>query len=426
MQVEGTFHLRIPAIRATSYFTADNEKILKQTQKYISMRQALAHIPTEVQAVPMLVDEQPHEPVPAKAESSTSPTEPPVAESPPPISPSKRPRVRSRTSTGGASRAARERDVQKPAPPPPSPPPPETTRSVIADLARHSEQVMRAANEKLNVARFACDLVRPSAYLRESRSVLTLTHPRQIDRYIRDMDREIKEQETSLSLGLRPGTHPASIVLPDVILPKPARPTRAQDTPFSDGEMELELELESPQMEDGEADGTLADGEGAEGALESSQDTSGAAGMQKPTQGAAQPKRRPRRSHGWSRKKPDHPKEREKDKEKEKENANELETIREEVMATEAPEAAAEVEAEVASEMPPPPPPPPPLPQILKLTLTLPPLSSLQPQQQPQTEPPLEAELVPIDPDEERYCYCNGISWGEVCILFSSLVPIAH
>lgn len=240
------------------------------------------------------------------------------------------------------------------------------------------------------------------------------------------MDREIKEQETSLSLGLRPGTHPASIVLPDVILPKPARPVRAQETPFSDGEMELELELESPQMEDGEAEGTPADVEGVEGALESSQDPSGASGTQKQTPGAAQPKRRLRRNHGWSRKKPDHPKDREKDKEREKENGNELETIREEVTVTEAPEAATEVEAEVAPEMPPPPPPPPPPPQILKLTLTLPPLSSLQPQQQPQTETPLEAELLPIDPNEERYCYCNGISWGEVCILSFSLVPIAH
>ena len=33
------------------------------------------------------------------------------------------------------------------------------------------------------------------------------------------MDRAIKEQEAALSIGLRPGTHPAHIILPEVVVP---------------------------------------------------------------------------------------------------------------------------------------------------------------------------------------------------------------
>ncbi len=46
------------------------------------------------------------------------------------------------------------------------------------------------------------------------------------------MDRAIKEQETSISLGLRPGTHPASIILPPVVVPKGFR--RPQQSPPPD------------------------------------------------------------------------------------------------------------------------------------------------------------------------------------------------
>lgn len=52
-----------------------------------------------------------------------------------------------------------------------------------------------------------------------------------MDRYIRDLDRAIKEQETSLSLGLRPGTHPASIILPEIVPPTTARASRVPHLP---------------------------------------------------------------------------------------------------------------------------------------------------------------------------------------------------
>ena len=43
----------------------------------------------------------------------------------------------------------------------------------------------------------------------------------------------IKEQETSISLGLRPGTHPAASILPELIIPKSFRSTvnRALQSP---------------------------------------------------------------------------------------------------------------------------------------------------------------------------------------------------
>ncbi|KAI0928185.1 hypothetical protein AcW1_005508 [Taiwanofungus camphoratus] len=86
----------------------------------------------------------------------------------------------------------------------------DSSRALLTQVAQTSEEVVRAANEKVNVARFAYDLV---------------------DRYIRDLDRAIKEQETSISLGLRPGTHPASIMLPEIVVPKGIRGSRITHSP---------------------------------------------------------------------------------------------------------------------------------------------------------------------------------------------------
>ena len=54
-----------------------------------------------------------------------------------------------------------------------------------------------------------------------------------VDRYIRDLDRALKEQEASISLGLRPGTHPASITLPELVLPRANR-SRVTTSPHPD------------------------------------------------------------------------------------------------------------------------------------------------------------------------------------------------
>ncbi|KAI0807065.1 hypothetical protein C8Q74DRAFT_1225620 [Fomes fomentarius] len=78
----------------------------------------------------------------------------------------------------------------------------DSTRELLISIAQSAEEVSRASNEKYHLARHVYDLV---------------------DRHIRDLDRAIKEQEASISLGLRPGTHPASITLPELIIPKANR-----------------------------------------------------------------------------------------------------------------------------------------------------------------------------------------------------------
>ncbi|KAI0781254.1 hypothetical protein BD413DRAFT_608411 [Trametes elegans] len=77
-----------------------------------------------------------------------------------------------------------------------------STRELLINIAQSAEEVSRASAEKVYLAQHAYDLV---------------------DRYIRDLDRAIKEQEASISLGLRPGTHPASIILPEVVVPQSNR-----------------------------------------------------------------------------------------------------------------------------------------------------------------------------------------------------------
>ncbi|KAI0646760.1 hypothetical protein C8Q79DRAFT_956313 [Trametes meyenii] len=84
-----------------------------------------------------------------------------------------------------------------------------STRELLIHIARSAEEVTRACAEKVYLAQHAYDLV---------------------DRYIRDLDRAIKEQEASISLGLRPGTHPASIILPEVVAP-PSTRGRVVNTP---------------------------------------------------------------------------------------------------------------------------------------------------------------------------------------------------
>lgn len=55
----------------------------------------------------------------------------------------------------------------------------------------------------------------------------------QVDRHIRLLDQSIKEQEASISHGVRPGTHLAPILLPEVIVPgsRPARPVQSSPIP---------------------------------------------------------------------------------------------------------------------------------------------------------------------------------------------------
>ena len=137
--------------------TAGNARVLEQMHKYIGIRQAMARPSPSSTSTPM--DIELAEPLPVEV---------------PPPSPSKRTRSQlgaNGTPSASPSRASRN-GVQSTSPVSPVAPP-ETNRTVIANLARMSDDVMRAANEKLNVSRFTCDLVRISAFL----TVAMLQHP---------------------------------------------------------------------------------------------------------------------------------------------------------------------------------------------------------------------------------------------------------
>jgi len=160
-------------------------------------------------------------------ETSAPPEHPPKSEPPPtPI------HNLSNPFNGNGSRPASPiKDQSTPAPPPiktsqiasltttrtPTPlsiPPdrvkqPQTTREILSHIAWLSEEVLRASEEKVNLAQAAYDSV---------------------DRHIRLLDQSIKEQEASISLGVRPGTHLAPIILPELIVPG-SRAARAVHSP---------------------------------------------------------------------------------------------------------------------------------------------------------------------------------------------------
>lgn len=89
----------------------------------------------------------------------------------------------------------------------------DTTRSLLQYISQVSEESLRAAEEKVSIAQAAYETV---------------------DRHIRLLDQAIKEQEAAISLGMRLGTHPAPILLPDIVaVPRWARPARVEHSPLS-------------------------------------------------------------------------------------------------------------------------------------------------------------------------------------------------
>ncbi|KAJ7582458.1 hypothetical protein C8J56DRAFT_954809 [Mycena floridula] len=79
---------------------------------------------------------------------------------------------------------------------------PETTREMLSHMAWLSEEIMLIIEEQVNLAQAADDYV---------------------ERNTRLVDQAIKEQEASIALGQRSGTH---IALPELVLPHSARPQR--------------------------------------------------------------------------------------------------------------------------------------------------------------------------------------------------------
>ncbi|KAL4065425.1 hypothetical protein J3A83DRAFT_4375959 [Scleroderma citrinum] len=93
------------------------------------------------------------------------------------------------------------------------PEPGETTQGILQHIAQVSEESLRTTEEKVSIAQTAYETV---------------------DRHIRLLDQAIKEQEAAISLGMRPGTHLAPILLPDIIaVPRWARPSRVEHSPLA-------------------------------------------------------------------------------------------------------------------------------------------------------------------------------------------------
>ncbi|KAH7889873.1 hypothetical protein F5I97DRAFT_604980 [Phlebopus sp. FC_14] len=86
----------------------------------------------------------------------------------------------------------------------------ESTRILLQHIAETSEGSLRLAEEKVSLAQTAYETV---------------------DRHIRQLDQVIKDQEAAISLGMRPGTHLAPILLPDLVVPRWARPPRVEHSP---------------------------------------------------------------------------------------------------------------------------------------------------------------------------------------------------
>ncbi|KAF5332959.1 hypothetical protein D9758_016437 [Tetrapyrgos nigripes] len=99
---------------------------------------------------------------------------------------------------------------------------PETTRGMLAHIAWLTEETIHASQEKVYLAQAAQDSV---------------------DRQIRLIEQAIKEQELAISLGTRPGTQMAPIILPEALAPA-SRWTRPSSRPILD-DSDLE-ELDFP------------------------------------------------------------------------------------------------------------------------------------------------------------------------------------
>ncbi|KAJ7273399.1 hypothetical protein C8J57DRAFT_1129245 [Mycena rebaudengoi] len=100
-----------------------------------------------------------------------------------------------------------------PAPTPPTDvpnPTPTSTRDLLSTIAKLSEASIRDREEKLNLTRAACE---------------------SIERSIRLIDQAIQEQEHVITLGARPGTRLAPILLPELVVPKWTKPLRVTLSP---------------------------------------------------------------------------------------------------------------------------------------------------------------------------------------------------
>lgn len=88
-----------------------------------------------------------------------------------------------------------------------------------------------------------------------------------MDRHIRLLDQAIKEQEAVISVGVQSGTHPAAILLPDLIVPRWGRPSRHTHSPIPGDEGgEVSDQGNNGDDENGATLGIVATGAPPEGA----------------------------------------------------------------------------------------------------------------------------------------------------------------
>ncbi|KAF9496042.1 hypothetical protein BDN71DRAFT_1446755 [Pleurotus eryngii] len=98
----------------------------------------------------------------------------------------------------------------------------QSTRELLSHIARLAEDLSSASEEKVNLAQAACD---------------------SIDRQIRQIDQAIKEQEVAISLGSRPGTSLAPVILPDLAaVSRWSRVTHVEISDEEEGEAPLPLQ----------------------------------------------------------------------------------------------------------------------------------------------------------------------------------------
>lgn len=108
---------------------------------------------------------------------------------------------------------------------PPPQPHKQSSRALLSRIVRFSDDIVRASEEKVNIALAVNNSVRNTGF----RSVTTADSIPEVERHRRLLDHAI--QEAQLSLGARTDANTPSIHLPDLVVPRWSRTTRSSLSP---------------------------------------------------------------------------------------------------------------------------------------------------------------------------------------------------
>lgn len=195
----------------------------------------------------------------------------------------------------------------------------------------------------------------------------------QVDRYVRDLDREVKEQEAAISIGMRPGTHATKIILPEIMPPGP-RALKPYHTFVTDDPEDEELPEEYIEIEPSPV---------SPAPLPEPEETSS---VPEPPPPPPPPPQSSRKTRGKSKKL----------------RKSKSQTPHEQQVAPAEPPSDVNVDEGIPEK------PTTPHRPTIRLTLSLPP----PPPEEPQL--PLQEVDANGNPDEKLYCICNGPSEGMV------------